>query len=217
MRSLRDIPSNLLAVSFHRCASSDLTELFVSPYEVQTSNVQSTTYHVCPNTKRVVRVRCSLYYAYNDWARYWNKRNVRHNNYLIPLKRTLPWMMGSPYKMGDDPMYLSAGGLFPDNMMSLLALSADQLDDLEDFYGQEFPGELLVKRTQAFKRFIQQPVKLKLFPDLISVSDSFWWTNPWIEEAPYKEWDCFHNGAMISTWLFRFPNPDAPLRHCTSF
>jgi len=213
MSQLRDIPSELLSVAYHRCVSPDLTGLFASPYEVQTSHMQSTTCHMCPKTKRVVRVKCSLYYAYNEWARYWNlKSDVKQRSYLIPLKRTLPWIMGSDYTMGEEPMYLSAGGLFPDNISTLLTLNDKQLDDLEGFYGQKFIGKTTHQRIGEFKGFIQQSPQLKYYPDLIAVHDSFWWTNPWVEEQPFGDWDGFHNGSTISTWLFRFPNPDNRLR-----
>jgi hypothetical protein len=125
-----------------------------------------------PMTRKVVKIDCNIYFAYNKWARYVNRTTKK--NYL-PLKRTLPWLMGSTYKMGDEPALMSAGGLFPDSYIQMQELNDRQLDALEDFYGRHFCWP----RVQSFENFITSYDPKDLTPTTpILIPHCFWFKDP---------------------------------------
>ena len=85
--------------------------------------------------KRLEFTPCSDFIKFNIQAAF---RNRASRFYLCPLKRTMPWLMGASYKMGDLPQMTTYGGIFPRSIPELVELTDEQLNKLEDFYSRRF-------------------------------------------------------------------------------
>jgi hypothetical protein len=144
----------------------------VSAYENPFAYSHSRDTQFNPVTRKVVKIDCNIYFAYNKWARYVNRTTSK--NY-IPLKRTLPWLMGSMHKMGDEPALMSVGGLFPDSYRVLQDLCDKQLDALEEFYGRHFCWP----RIKSFEEFITCYDPNDTVPTMpILIPHCFWFKDP---------------------------------------
>ena len=135
------------------------------------SYVNSNDAYVDPVSRKVHKQPCSLAFRSNRAAR---RTNRMRSTVYTPLRRTIPWLLGTPYRFGDQPQLMSLGGIFPDNDEMLYNMSAQQLDQLELFYSRRF----MWPRHRTFWEFITHAE----FPEPERDPDPFPRSSPWTAE-----------------------------------